>query len=151
MNRITKILHQLKFWATKFYKITEASRREKLWKPKAKMVRILKYINNVPIEYIVDIGGGYGFCRGDKKYNEHKDDLVEPSIHLASICREKGLEVIGKFMEDIQLEDLPFGRKCYVSFELFEHLHNPSKFLNVLYKQMSKGDIFIFTTLSGMY
>ena len=28
-----------KFWATKFYKITEASRREKLWKPKAKMVK----------------------------------------------------------------------------------------------------------------
>ena len=142
-----------KFWATKFYKITEASRREKLWKPKAKMVkkRILKYSNNVPIEYIVDIGGGYGvFAEEIKNIMNIKTILVEPSIHLASICREKGLEVIEKFMEDIQLEDLPFGRKCYVSFELFEHLHNPSKFLNVLYKQMSKGDIFIFTTLSGM-
>ena len=79
-----------------------------------------------------------------------KTILIEPSIHLARICKEKGFEVVEKFIEDIQLEDLPSGRKCYVSFELFEHLHNPLKFLDVLNKQMNKGDIFIFTTLSGM-
>ena len=142
-----------KFWATKFYKITEASRREKLWKPKAEMVkkRILEYRNNVPIEYIIDIGAGYGvFAEEIKKIMDIKTILIEPSIHLARICKEKGFRVVEKFMEDIQIEDLPSGRKCYVSFELFEHLHNPLKFLDVLNKQMNKGDIFIFTTLSGM-
>jgi hypothetical protein len=58
--------------------------------------------------------------------------------------------VIEKFMEDIGPNELPAGRKCFVSFELFEHLHNPSLFFDTVYSTMQKGDIFIFTTLSGM-
>ncbi len=142
-----------KFWATKFYKITESSRREKLWKPKAEMIkkRILKYSGNESIKYIIDIGGGYGvFDEEIKKIMDVKTILIEPSIHLAKICREKGLEVIEEFMEDIKPKNLPLGRKCYVSFELFEHLHNPTRFLNILKNCLNKGDIFIFTTLSGM-
>ena len=90
LNRITKILHQLNFGQLNFIKL-QKFRREKL-KPKAKMVkkRILKYSNNVPIEYIVDIGGGYGvFAEEIKNIMNIKTILVEPSIHLASICREK--------------------------------------------------------------
>ena len=39
--------------------------------------------------------------------------------------------------------------KVFVSFELFEHLHDPKNFLRSLYNLMQVGDIFIFTTLSG--
>jgi hypothetical protein len=76
--------------------------------------------------------------------------VIEPSVHLANICREKGLAVIEKFMEDLHIGELPNERKCFVSFELFEHLHDPTLFLNTVYNNMSTGDIFIFTTLSGM-
>ena len=44
---------------------------------------------------------------------------------------------------------LSIDSKCFVSFELFEHLHDPGRFLNTVFRLMSKGDIFIFTTLSG--
>jgi hypothetical protein len=37
----------------------------------------------------------------------------------------------------------------FVSFELFEHLHDPSLFLKHLNALMGSGDLFIFTTLSG--
>lgn len=141
------------YWATTFYKVTEAARREKLWKPKAQMIkeRILKFENGNPIKYIIDIGGGYGvFDEEIKIIMNIEAIIIEPSVHLAEICKEKGLSVIEKFMEEIVPGELPKERKCYVSFELFEHLHNPTQFLKTVYNSMEKGDIFIFTTLSSM-
>lgn len=142
-----------KFWATTFYKVTEAARREKLWKPKAEMIkkRILQFSDNEPVRYIVDIGGGYGvFDEEIMSIMDISPIIIEPSVHLAQICRNKGLEVVEKFMEEITFEDMPIGKKCFVSFELFEHLHDPALFLKTVFKNMKKGDLFIFTTLSGM-
>jgi hypothetical protein len=142
-----------KFWATTFYRVTENARREKLWKPKAQMVKdqILNLNNANPVKYIIDIGGGYGvFDEEIKNIMDIETIVIEPSVHLAEICRGKGLPVIEKFMEEIQLGDLPKGRKCFVSFELFEHLHDPNYFLTNVFENMQSDDIFIFTTLSGM-
>jgi hypothetical protein len=142
-----------KFWATTFYKVTESARREKLWKPKAQLIKdtIQKFENQDKIEYIIDIGGGYGvFDQEIKLIMDIKPLIIEPSIHLANICRERGLDVIEKFMEDITPDELPAGRKCYVSFELFEHLHDPALFLKTTLDCMNKDDLFVFTTLSGI-
>jgi hypothetical protein len=142
-----------KFWATTFYKDTEAARREKLWKPKAQMIkdRIKLYEENDPVRYIIDIGGGYGvFDEEIKNIMDIDAIIIEPSVHLAKICREKGLSVVEKFMEEIQPGELPDGRKCYVSFELFEHLHDATVFLETVFNNMKKNDLFIFTTLSSM-
>jgi hypothetical protein len=142
-----------KFWATTFYKVTEAARREKLWKPKAQLIkeRIIQFENNNPIKFIIDIGGGYGvFDEEIKLIMDIETIIIEPSVHLAGICREKGLEVVEKFMEEITPGELPEGRKCYVSFELFEHLHDPTLFLKTVFNNMEPGDLFIFTTLSSM-
>ncbi len=142
-----------KYWATTFYKVTEAARREKLWKPKAQMIkdRIKIYEDNDPVRYIIDIGGGYGvFDEEIKNIMDIDAIIIEPSIHLAKVCRDKGLSVVEKFMEDIQPGELPEGRKCYVSFELFEHLHDATLFLETVFKNMKKDDLFIFTTLSSM-
>ena len=124
-----------KFWATTFYKVTENARREKLWKPKAQMVKkqILSLNGSNPFKYIIDIGGGYGvFDEELKKIIDIETIIIEPSIHLAEICRKKGLPVVEKFMEEVTEADLPEGRKCYVSFELFEHLHDPNIFLQTV-------------------
>ena len=142
-----------KFWATTFYKVTEAARREKLWKPKAQMIkdRIKLYEGNDPVKYIIDIGGGYGvFDEEIKNIMDIEAIIIEPSVHLAKICREKGMRVVEKFMEEIKPNELPEGRKCYVSFELFEHLHDPAVFLETVINNMQKNDLFIFTTLSSM-
>lgn len=142
-----------KFWATTFYKVTEAARREKLWKPKAQLIKelIQLFEKEIKIDYVIDIGGGYGvFDEEIRMIMDIKPVVIEPSVHLANICRQRGLQVIEKFMEDIKPNELPAGRKCYVSFELFEHLHDPSLFLTTVLNCMNKGDLFIFTTLSGI-
>jgi SAM-dependent methyltransferase len=139
-----------KFWATTFYKKTEKARREKIWKPKAQMI-LNELEKQKAMDYqIVDIGGGYGiFAEEIQKLNNQKVILIEPSPHFSKICREKGLEVVEEFLEDVTENDLPSGKKCFVSFELFEHLHSPKIFLNQLNKLMQPNDLFIFTTLSG--
>ncbi len=141
------------YWATTFYKVTENSRREKLWKPKANLIklRIEDFQNSDKVNIIVDIGGGYGvFGEEIKLIMDVTPIIIEPSVYLAEICRKKNLSVVEKFMEDLVEGDLPQGRKCFVSFELFEHLHDTSVFLDTVYRNMEKNDLFIFTTLSSI-
>tara|TARA_B100000886_G_C20389636_1_gene477669 strand:- start:44 stop:1033 length:990 start_codon:yes stop_codon:yes gene_type:complete len=152
-NRYYKDAPSTKFWATTFYKKTEKARREKLWKPKAKLVKnlILKYQSKVNNFSLVDIGGGYGtFDEEIDKIMDIDITIIEPSIHLSKVCRKKGFKVVEKFFENLKREDLSNNPKCFVSFELFEHLHDPRYFINSLFEIMNNGDMLIFTTLSGM-
>ena len=142
-----------KFWATNFYKNTESARRVKIWKPKAQIIKekIRKYGNNIQYKSIVDIGGGYGvFAEEIKLIMDVELVIIEPSVHLADICRSKGLLVIEKLMEDIIQDELPKSNKCFVCFELFEHLFDPTFFLQKVFDKMYKNDFFIFTTLNGI-
>ena len=140
-----------KFWATTFYKATQDNRRKMLWEPKAKLI-LEKLKNYAPTsDIILDIGGGYGvFMEEFLKLHSIKHLVVEPSQYLSSVCRDKNLNVLEKFLEDISVKELEEGKKVFVSFELFEHLHDPKVFLETLYHLMGANDIFIFTTLSGM-
>ena len=138
------------FWAKTFYKETEKARREKIWKPKAQII-LDELKKQKALDYqIVDIGGGYGiFAEETQKLNNQKVIIIEPSPHLSKICRGKGIEVVEKFLENVSVKDLPSGKKCFVSFELFEHLHSPKIFLKQLNRLMQSNDLFIFTTLSS--
>jgi SAM-dependent methyltransferase len=139
-----------KYWATTFYKETESARREKLWKPKARLIKE-KVERFSQAKTILDIGGGYGtFAEEIQKIMGIKLVLIEPSVHLAKVCRDKGLSVMEQFLEDISPDLIPKENKAFVSFELFEHLHDATAFLQALNGVMQKNDLFIFTTLSGM-
>jgi len=139
-----------KYWATTFYKETADARREMLWRPKAKMIFEAQARYNAVDHAVIDIGGGYGlFAEEMQKYSTQPITVIEPGPALASVCREKSLHVVEKFLEQVKVTDLPDGPKTFVSFELFEHLYNPAEFLECLNNLMSSGDMFLFTTLAG--
>jgi SAM-dependent methyltransferase len=140
----------VEYWATTFYKATEEGRREKLWKPKAKMIKEKVERFGDIASSVIDIGGGYGiFAEEMELLTNNPVTVIEPGPQLAISCREKGVNVVEKFLEDVTNQDLPDSKKVFVSFELFEHLHNPESFLDHLFSLMQSGDLFIFTTLSG--
>jgi 2-polyprenyl-3-methyl-5-hydroxy-6-metoxy-1,4-benzoquinol methylase len=140
-----------KYWASTFYKETAEARREKLWMPKAQMVKQIIEGFGADQYAIFDIGGGYGiFAEEYEKISGNKVTVIEPGPELAKVCRNKGLNVVEDFLENIQFEQIGGALKAFVSFELFEHLHDPEHFLLHLNNLMSKGDLFIFTTLSGV-
>ena len=139
-----------KFWATTFYKETAAARREKLWKPKARMVAAAMQRYNAADYAVIDVGGGYGLFAEEMGALLGRPVLViEPASHLAAVCRNRQLPVLEKFLEQVVRFDLPEGPKVFASFELFEHLHSPAHFVSHLRLLMNPGDIFLFTTLSG--
>ena len=139
-----------KYWATDFYPLTAENRREKLWKPKVKKIKEIIDTYDLNDATLVDVGGGYGiFAEEIKNIGIKNIIVIEPSAELAGICREKGLIVIEKFLENLDHSDLPDNQLFFLSFELFEHLHSPKTFLNSLYKVMKKNDYFFFTTLSS--
>lgn len=139
-----------KYWASTFYKETAEARREKLWKPKARLILETLEKFAASNHTLVDIGGGFGlFAEEIRSLCGQAPTVIEPGPHLAAACREKSLPVIQKFLEQVGPADLPAGPKAFVSFELFEHLHDPATFLRQLNGLMASGDLFIFTTLSG--
>jgi hypothetical protein len=139
-----------KYWASTFYKETATARREKLWKPKARLIRDTLTHYAAEHHTLVDIGGGFGlFAEEIRTLCGEAPIVIEPGPDLAAACREKSLPVIQKFLEEVVPADLPTGPKVFVSFELFEHLHDPATFLRQLNGLMVSGDLFIFTTLSG--
>jgi hypothetical protein len=139
-----------KFWATTFYKKTAAARLEKLWNPKARLIEDALHRYGATNRALVDIGGGYGlFAEAMREVCRREITVIEPSPYLAEVCRGKHLVVIEKFLESVGLPDLPRGPKAYVSFELFEHLHDPEAFVRHLNSLMQAGDLLLFTTLSG--
>jgi len=140
-----------RFFATTFYRETAGARREKLWLPKARMVSESLRQYGAHQHSLLDIGGGYGiFAEEYERLTSEKVTIIEPGPELARICRQKGLAVIEAFLENVTVEQLPVGPKAFVSFELFEHLHDAGVFLRHLYSLMRPGDVFLFTTLSGM-
>lgn len=138
------------YWADTFYPVTAEARREKLWKPKARIV--YDYLESVDYakSTVVDIGGGYGiFAEEYQKISGQAVLIIEPNPPLARACRGRGLKVVEGFLADISTEELPAGPLTFTSFELFEHLHNPKRFMGHVYDLMRSGDKMVFTTLSG--
>ncbi len=139
------------FFATTFYKETEAARREKLWSIKAQAIIDISKQFGAEKYQVIDIGGGYGvFAEEFFKLSGNSVLVIEPGPSLADICRKKGIDVVESFLEQVRSNDLPSGPKLFVSFELFEHLHDTNYFLSRLVGLMSPGDLFVFTTLSAM-
>lgn len=139
-----------KYWASTFYKETAEARREKLWKPKARLILDILAKYSSEHHTLVEIGGGFGlFADEIRSLCGQAPVVIEPGPDLAAACCEKSLPVIQKFLEQVRPADLPEGPKAFVSFELFEHLHDPAAFLRQLNGLMASGDLFIFTTLSG--
>jgi len=140
----------IKFLAKSYYKKTEEVRKNKIWKPKVRLISKILKKNNLIKSNCIDIGGGFGiFAKEIKKIIKGKSVVIEPSPFLAEESRKKKLIVIPKFLETVKKKDLPSGKNIFTCFELMEHLFDPSRFIKSVRKLMNKGDLLLFTTLSS--
>jgi len=136
-----------KFLAEKFYKATENARREKIFRPRA------IEISDIVKEYcesskrFVDIGSGYGTFLEEIKSQELFSEIygIEPSPHLADVCRSKGFEIIESTLENMKVEN---SFDFATSFELLEHVYSPEEFLLAVNKILIKKGILYLTTLN---
>ena len=138
-----------KYWAEYFYPKTSEPRRKKIYAPRARKISSFLKSNKIKNhDSIIDVGAGYGiFLEEMKKLNIFKSIIgIEPNKDLAAACKKRNLEVIEKKIEDIDHGEISASFVC--SFEVFEHLYNPSLFIGDLKKITNTGGFILFTTLT---
>ena len=133
-----------KEWNDKIFPVTEDLRRSQIVAPRAKRIVGLCKEHNAETKVIFDVGAGFGtFCEEVNKLAVFDRVVaVEPSHALADTCRCKGIDVIEKPIEEVELDKA----NVITNFELIEHLYWPKDFLLACKKSLHKGGLFILTT-----
>lgn len=135
------------FWVNKFFKPVAEARREKIFRPRAKYIS--RFLKRKRGNVVGDIGAGFGLfleeLRDIRPGNRYIG--IEPSVEMAGICSDKGLEVEAKCLEDIKDGGREFD--LLTAFELIEHLFDPRLFLKKVYRLLKPGGYLYMTTLNG--
>lgn len=136
-----------RFWVEEFFMPFVEARREKIFKPRAK--DFAEKYSDFENKRIADIGAGFGLFLEELKriWPEANLCAIEPSIDMAKICTDKGLNVIPKMFENLTEKDGKYDFLC--SFELFEHLNRPLVFLKKANSVLETGGYLLLTTLNG--
>jgi len=96
----------------KFYKITEKSRKIKLWRPKVAELLINKDVKKIKNKIFVDIGGGGGIFADELKRKSKIDTIIiEPSEFLSKVAIAKGYTVVKKLLSEIKKNELKKKKK----------------------------------------
>jgi SAM-dependent methyltransferase len=141
----------VKFWSTHFYKETAEARRKKIYRPRAEIVAELtnQYgYDSSNNSLFVDIGSGYGlFLEEVEKLNQFDRIIgIEPSPEMAKVCRERGYDVIQKYVGGT--EDIKINASFATAFEVIEHVLDPLAFLSSAKRILRRGGLLMFTTLT---
>jgi 2-polyprenyl-3-methyl-5-hydroxy-6-metoxy-1,4-benzoquinol methylase len=138
------------YWNDVIFPASEESRRENIFVPRVD--RLLAYCNKYDVDKssLLEVGAGFGtFCHELQARNEfNRVVAVEPNRSLAKTCREKGIEVIEKPIEKINLSNDDLF-DVIVNFEVIEHLFDPASFVKSCADLLRVGGLFMLTCPNG--
>lgn len=136
-----------KYWAEVFFPAVAEARRERIFRPRInKLIELCEDKRLLP-NTVMDVGAGYGIFLEEWKalYPKSRTIAIEPSNHLAEVCRNKGLEVIESIAEKVigydNLADL------VICFEVLEHVYEPLPFIETLSAFVKPGGYLMVSTL----
>lgn len=135
----------IQHWNDEIYPASEGVRKQKIFKPRVKKVIALCKKHKAGKKLILDVGAGFGTFGVEIKKLKFFSSVVvvEPAKSLAETCRHKGLEVIEKTIETV---DLRQKANVITNFELIEHLFSPKKFISACKSLLSPKGLLILTT-----
>lgn len=138
------------YWNEVIFPASEAARRERIFVPRVDRLLDLCQKYKVDTNAILEIGAGFGtFCGEVKRRNVFTRVVaVEPTPDLAKTCRERGLEVIEKPVEQIQLDASELF-DVVASFEVIEHLFAPADFVGHMTRLLRPGGIIMLACPNG--
>lgn len=134
-----------RYFADKIFPASEAVRRENIVRPR--LDRILEICERYKIQrdVMVEIGSGFGtFCEEAMISKAFEEVIaVEPTPELARACRARGINVVDKPVEQIDLAE-NFAN-VVASFEVIEHLFDPASFISACAQTMQVGGLLVLT------
>ena len=134
----------IRHWNNKLFPATEASRRERVFKPRAEAVVNICRRVGVRTGSLLDAGAGFGtFCEELASLNVFERVLaLEPSTELVKTCIARGLNTIQMPIESLEMR----GLDVITAWELVEHLYRPKDFAEVCARSLHPGGVLILTT-----
>lgn len=138
------------YWNSVVFPASEAARHKKIFVPRVDQLLELCRKHSVATNSILEIGAGFGtFCAELKSRGIFSRVIaVEPTPDLAETCRKRGLEVLEKPVELIQLERNELF-DVVASFEVIEHLFAPKDFISHMAKLLKPGGLLVLTCPNG--
>lgn len=147
--KLLKLFYQksanYQFWLDSIISRTEVIRKEEFFMPRIQILKSLCKEYNIARDSALDIGAGYGaFCELLQRENLFdKISGIEPSTKLAEYCKEKGLDVANRTIEEYTLKKEKFD--VITAFEVIEHLYDPGDFLFRIYQGLRSGGILMLS------
>lgn len=134
-----------RYFAEKIFPASEANRRERIFRPRVERIAEMCERHGIARNLLLEIGPGFGtFCQEVMEQGLFaKVMAVEPTPELAESCRRRGVEVIGKPVEQVDL-----GQSCadvVASFEVIEHLFEPAEFVAACSRALRPGGLLVLT------
>lgn len=133
------------YWNKYIFPASEAVRREKIFRPRARRLVDLCRRNGIEGGVLLEAGAGFGtFCEEVQQLGLFQRVIaVEPTPDLAATCRRRGLEVIEKPIEQVDLGQVSVH--VVAAFEVLEHLFSPRDFLQSCHRRLVKGGLLLIT------
>jgi 2-polyprenyl-3-methyl-5-hydroxy-6-metoxy-1,4-benzoquinol methylase len=137
------------YWAKHIFPASEASRREKIHKPW--LERVVSYCQRfgMPRGTLVEVGPGFGtFASVATESGQFRRVLaVEPTPEMAAACRERGVAVVQRRVEEVS--DEIDGADVLVAFEVVEHLFEPRRFIAQCARLLRPGGLLVVSCPNG--
>ncbi len=134
------------YWNEFIFPASEEARRNRIFRPRAeRLAEICQRHGLRKGGMLIEVGAGFGtFCEEIQKLGWFDRVVaVEPTPGLAETCRQKGLEVIEKPVE--QIEMAPGSVDAIACFEVIEHLFSPREYLRSCALLLARGGLLIVT------
>lgn len=138
------------YWNQHIFPASENARRENIFVPRVDKVLEFCDKHQIKTGALLEIGSAFGsFCLEMQSRNRFKRITgVEPTPALAQNCREKGIEIIEKSVEEIVLaEDHTYD--VVANFEVIEHTFSPREFIMQCGNFLKPGGLFVATCPNG--
>jgi len=125
---------------------TQGKIKERLLDSKDRFNILKRYAK---LDNLCDIGCGDGSFLEILRQNGYKNIFgIDPNIMFCKFARQRGLEVFEGKIEDFSRLTKNRTINTITMFHLIEHLKNPKEILEVIYKNIKKGDKLIIETPS---
>jgi 2-polyprenyl-3-methyl-5-hydroxy-6-metoxy-1,4-benzoquinol methylase/ribosomal protein S27E len=133
------------YWSSHIFPASESVRRERIFRPRAQRVADICRKHASRADVLLEVGAGYGtFCEEAHRLGLFKRIIaVEPTPSFAQVCRERGLEVISKPVESVDVSELRVD--VVASFEVIEHLFCPADFVKGCATLLRPGGLLVLT------
>jgi 2-polyprenyl-3-methyl-5-hydroxy-6-metoxy-1,4-benzoquinol methylase len=133
------------YWNEHIFPASEEARRTKIFRPRVERLVELVERYGTRTRTLLEVGAGFGTFCDELKARGLFDRVigVEPTPHLAQSCRERGVEVVERPIEQVEFDE---GQADVVaSFETIEHLFSPRAFVERCADLLAPGGLLVLT------